>query len=187
MRVLAAGLFQAQAREQGMTESMAEVLAERLGQLLLQAQQRLVTAESCTGGGLAELVTRIAGSSQWFERGFVTYSNTAKQELLDVNSSMLEKSGAVSEQVALAMAEGALRHSHADISVAITGIAGPGGGTDDKPVGTVCFAWANRDGYAKATHTRFQGDRSQVRAQSCLLALQGLIDILDKQSTGMCE
>ena len=170
-----------------MRESLAEVLAERLGVLLLQAQQRLVTAESCTGGGLAELVTRIAGSSQWFERGFVTYSNAAKQELLGVTTAMLEESGAVSEQTALAMARGALRHSHADISVAITGIAGPDGGSDDKPVGTVCFAWANRDGDAKVTQTWFQGDRMQVREQSCLLALQGLIDILDRQNSGLCD
>lgn len=167
-----------------MADTITETQARRLGDLLLQGDSMLVTAESCTGGGLAELVTRIAGSSQWFERGYVTYSNAAKQELLDIHSGKLEGCGAVSEETALAMAEGALEHSHAHISVAITGIAGPDGGTDDKPVGTVCFAWVNREGYAKTTQIRFEGDRLQVREQSCLLALQGLIDILEMQVSG---
>ena len=168
-----------------MMDSIAEVLARQLESLLIRSGQRLGTAESCTGGGLAELVTRIAGCSQWFECGYVAYSNTAKQELLDISSAVLENYGAISEQTALAMAEGALRHSHAHIAVSITGIAGPGGGTVDKPVGTVCFAWVNRDGLAKTARTRFQGDRLQVRAQSCLLALQALVDILDKQGSGI--
>jgi nicotinamide-nucleotide amidase len=167
-----------------MTETTSEALARQLGNLLKVAGQMLVTAESCTGGGLAELVTRIAGSSQWFERGYVTYSNAAKQELLDISSERLERFGAVSEQTALDMAEGALEHSHAHISIAITGIAGPEGGTDDKPVGTVCFAWVNREGYAKTAQIQFEGDRHQVREQSCLLVLQGLIDVLEKQVSG---
>jgi nicotinamide-nucleotide amidase len=164
-----------------MMDTTAETLARQLGALLLSAGRMLVTAESCTGGGLAELVTRIAGSSQWFERGYVTYSNAAKQELLDISYEKLEKYGAVSEQTALTMAEGALEHSHASIGVAITGIAGPEGGTDDKPVGTVCLAWVDRSGYANTARIRFKGNRLQVREQACLLALQGLVDILEKQ------
>jgi nicotinamide-nucleotide amidase len=164
-------------------DTTAEALAKQLGVLLLSGGRMLVTAESCTGGGLAELVTRIAGSSQWFERGYVTYSNAAKEELLGISSVKLEQYGAVSEQTALAMAEGALEHSHAFIAVAITGIAGPGGGTDDKPVGTVCFAWVTRSGDGNSTRIRFEGNRSQVREQACLLALQGLVDILEKQTS----
>ena len=154
-------------------------LSERLGQFLLARNMFLVTAESCTGGGLAEIITRIPGSSRWFERGFVTYSNDAKQELLGVNPDLLARCGAVSEETVLAMAAGALANSHAHISVAITGIAGPAGGTPEKPVGTVCIAWAVNDMNSRVVSTAFQGDRLQVRQQACLLAIQGLLDMLE--------
>jgi nicotinamide-nucleotide amidase len=154
--------------------------AEQLAELFLKTSTKLVTAESCTGGGLAEILTRIPGSSAWFERGFVTYSNESKNELLSVET--VEQYGAVSEETALAMAEGALKNSHADYSVAITGIAGPDGGTKDKPVGTVCFAWFKRNADGKTTRIQFEGDRLKVREQSCLLAMQGLLERLQKDS-----
>jgi len=154
--------------------------AEQLAELFLKTSTKLVTAESCTGGGLAEILTRIPGSSAWFERGFVTYSNESKNELLSVET--LEQYGAVSEETALAMAEGALKNSHADYSVSITGIAGPDGGTEDKPVGTVCFAWVKRNEGGKTTRIKFEGDRLKVREQSCLLAMQGLLERLQMDS-----
>ena len=162
-----------------MKDTLMNELAERLGQFLLARNMFLVTVESCTGGGLAEIITRIPGSSRWFERGFVTYANVSKQELLGVNSDILARCGAVSEETALAMADGALSNSHAHISVAITGIAGPAGGTPEKPVGTVCIAWAGKGISPRAVHTVFQGDRLQVRHQACLLAIQGLLDLLE--------
>ena len=162
-----------------MTESVINDLSERLGKLLLEYNLKLVTAESCTGGGLAEIITRIPGSSNWFERGFVTYSDEAKQELLGVPFNTIEQFGAVSEETAIVMAEGALDNSHADVSVSITGIAGPDGGSDDKSVGTVCFAWARRDMETHAARTVFKGDRMQVRQQACMMALQGLIDMIE--------
>ncbi len=155
-------------------------MAEHLGRLLLMHNIALVTAESCTGGGLAEIITRIPGSSQWFERGFITYSNDAKQEMLGISQDMLKEYGAVSEQIASAMAEGALVNSHAQISVSITGIAGPEGGTEEKPVGTVCLAWQQRDETTQAARVLFEGDRQQVRQQACLMAMQGLIDMLER-------
>lgn len=158
------------------------LLAEQLGKALLLDDSRLVTAESCTGGGVAHLITTIAGSSQWFERGFVTYSNDAKEELLGVSHDLLARYGAVSEETALAMAQGALANSHAHISVAVTGIAGPGGGTAEKPTGTVCFAWGRRGDGTRTARTVFEGDRLQVREQAVLMAIQGLLDFLEKQS-----
>lgn len=152
-------------------------LVENLAQGLLRARYRLATAESCTGGGLAWVLTSVTGSSRWFERGFITYSNESKRELLDVPEKLLESEGAVSEPVAAAMAEGALAHSHAELSVAITGIAGPDGGSPDKPVGTVCFAWAGA-GDTTTARVRFDGDREAVRRQSILMAIQGLLDRL---------
>lgn len=162
-----------------MTDSVINDLSERLGKLLLEQNLKLITAESCTGGGLAEIITRIPGSSNWFERGFVTYSNDAKQELLGVPFDILDSYGAVSEETAVAMAEGALDNSHGDISVSITGIAGPDGGTDDKPVGTVCLAWSRRNVNTYATKIVFKGDRMQVREQACMMALQGLLDFVE--------
>ena len=157
-------------------------LAATTGQLLLARNESLTLAESCTGGGLACAVTEIAGSSAWFERGFVTYSNAAKTELLGVPEITIERHGAVSEATARAMAEGALAHSPAHWAVAITGIAGPAGGSADKPVGTVCFAWAGRDLGCQAQTRCFSGDRSAVRAQSVAYALRGLIHLLQGAS-----
>ena len=149
-------------------------LAEQLAQTLKMAGLSLATAESCTGGGLAYVLTAIPGSSLWFERGFVSYSNLAKREMLGVKTETLARHGAVSEAVARAMAEGALTHSHADLAVAITGIAGPGGGTQDKPVGMVCFAWARRRQDARSVTLHFPGDRTAVRRQSVAAAIEGL-------------
>ena len=137
----------------------------------------LATAESCTGGWAAQAVTAIAGSSEWFERGFVTYSNAAKRELLGVAKKTLDRYGAVSEPVAREMARGALRRSHATVALAITGVAGPGGGTPGKPVGTVCFAWAYR-GKVRSERRRFTGGRQAVRRKSVLHALKGAIALL---------
>ena len=143
---------------------------------------RIATAESCTGGRIAGYCTDLAGSSDWFERGFVSYSNASKTELLGVDAALIEAQGAVSEPVALAMAEGALRQSRADLAVAVTGVAGPGGGSAAKPVGTVWLAWAWRDAAGQAhtltQHQRFDGDRAAVRLASVACALQGLIDRL---------
>ena len=160
-----------------------EALAGRLGALLVNEQLKVVTAESCTGGWVAQCLMAIAGSSAWFDRGFVTYSNEAKQEMLGVPPDMLAEHGAVSQPVAVAMAEGALRNSRADWAVAITGIAGPTGGSPQKPVGTVCFAWGCRDGRIVTSTRHFPGSREDVRAQSVEHALSGLIERMD-QSTG---
>ena len=122
-----------------------EDAAARLAELLKNRHAMLATAESCTGGGVAYAITAIPGSSHWFDRGFVVYTNESKIEMLGVDASLIKKHGAVSEPVARALAEGSLKHSHADYSLAITGIAGPGGGTDEKPVGTVWFAWAGKN------------------------------------------
>ncbi len=152
-----------------------ERLAADLGQSLTRAGLVLATAESCTGGWVSEAVTAIAGSSNWFDRGFVTYSNSAKRELLGVTPATLESYGAVSEETAREMAIGALKFSNAHLSVAITGIAGPGGGSMDKPVGTVCFAWAKRDIALRSERYLLQGDRIEVRRQSVIIALRGVI------------
>ena len=149
-------------------------LAEQLAQTLKRVGLSLTTAESCTGGGLAEVLTTVPGSSIWFERGFVSYSNLAKREMLEVSTETLARHGAVSEPTARAMAEGALSHSPADLAVAITGIAGPGGGTEAKPVGTVCFAWARRKHATRSTTLHFPGDRAAVRRQSVAAAIAGL-------------
>jgi nicotinamide-nucleotide amidase len=153
-----------------------EALAAEVGILLRANAQRLATAESCTGGWVAQALTAIAGSSAWFERGFVTYANEAKQEMLGVSAEMLAAHGAVSEATAVAMATGALQHSHADWAVAITGIAGPDGGTADKPVGTVCFAWADSRGGCASETCRFAGDRREIRAKSVAHALNGVLE-----------
>ena len=152
-------------------------LARKVGQRLKAAAQSLVTAESCTGGWVSQAVTSVAGSSDWFERGFVTYSNAAKQELLGVKGSTLEKHGAVSEETAREMAQGALAHSKGTIALAVTGVAGPGGGTKAKPVGMVCFAWATNR-MVKSETKRFAGDRESVRRQSVIRALEGVLETL---------
>jgi len=153
-------------------------LARRLGLAAKRRGVRVATAESCTGGGVAEAITRVSGSSDWFERGFVTYANLAKEEMLGVANATLVAHGAVSEEVAAEMAAGALERSAADASVAITGIAGPTGGTPAKPVGLVWFAWAARGAPVQCRRFLFKGDRAAVRRQSVAVALQGLIDLL---------
>ncbi len=152
-----------------------EALAAELGKILHARGERLVTAESCTGGWAAQCVTAVAGSSAWFDRGFVTYSNESKQEMLDVPAAILTRFGAVSEATALAMASGALLKSHAHWAVAITGIAGPQGGSEQKPVGTVCFAWAGRGSAAEARTEHFPGEREAVRALAVDFALRGVL------------
>jgi nicotinamide-nucleotide amidase len=139
----------------------------------------LATAESCTGGWVAQVITSVAGSSEWFERGFVAYTNLAKREMLGVSTTTLSRYGAVSEQTARAMAEGALTHSHAQVALAITGIAGPSGGTPEKPVGTVCFAWAVKKRDTISRKHVFTGDREAVRRQAVTMALQGLLEYLN--------
>ena len=158
-----------------------KALAGKLAKALKARGALLVTAESCTGGWAAQAMTAIAGSSDWFERGFVTYSNAAKRELLGVSEKTLETHGAVSEETARAMALGALERSRGTVSLAITGIAGPTGGSKAKPVGTVCFAWAARGGSVQAQTRHFKGDREAVRRQSVEHALDGVLELLDKR------
>lgn len=148
--------------------------ARRLGARLLALRLVACTAESCTGGMVAAAITGIAGSSGWFDRGFVTYSNEAKRELLGVSAATLDRHGAVSEATAAEMAAGALLHSRADLAVAVTGIAGPDGGSAAKPVGTVCFAWLRRGHAVRVATHRFAGGRAAVRRASVIVALEGL-------------
>jgi nicotinamide-nucleotide amidase len=152
-------------------------LAARLGAAALARGAMIATAESCTGGLVAGAITSIAGSSGWFERGFITYSDLAKEQQLGVASSTIGRFGAVSEETAKAMAQGAVRGSAAQWAVAVTGIAGPDGGSPDKPVGTVWFAWAGPD-HLQALKRQFDGDRAAVRQASVQVALEGLIDRL---------
>ena len=152
-------------------------LAARLGERALASRVMLATAESCTGGLVAGAITDIAGSSAWFERGFVTYSNRAKMEELGVDPDIIARHGAVSGETAKAMAQGARAVSGAQWAVAVTGIAGPAGGSPDKPVGTVWFAWAGPRA-VETLHRRLEGDRAAVRTASVAIALQGLVDRL---------
>jgi nicotinamide-nucleotide amidase len=156
--------------------NQAEALVARLAALLRSRGAKVAAAESCTGGLIAAACTSLAGSSDWFERGFVTYSNEAKTELLDVPRALIAAHGAVSAEVAAAMAEGALAHSHADLAVAVTGIAGPGGATPGKPVGTVWIAVASTGQATTATLLNAGGDRAAVRAASVVRALTLLIE-----------
>ena len=168
-------------------------LTAALAQALMQHGWMLTTAESCTGGLIAARCTDLAGSSDWFERGFVTYSNEAKHELLGVDHALIAEHGAVSETVAQAMALGALRHSQAQVAVAVTGIAGPSGGSDDKPVGTVWFAWAlpsdtgptlgAETAWVKTECQRFDGDRAAVREATVHHALDTLVRWLNQRMT----
>jgi len=153
-------------------------LAARLGEELRARGLLLVTAESCTGGWIGEAVTSVSGSSEWYDRGFIAYSNAAKSELLGVRPETLERQGAVSEATVLEMAQGALDRSRAHCSVAVSGIAGPTGGTPGKPVGTVCLAWARRAQGPVALTRHFAGDRRAVRRQTVAAALAGLLDLL---------
>ncbi len=154
-------------------------LAIVVGDILLEKRLMLATVESCTGGWIAQTVTNIPGSSAWFERGFVTYSNEAKQELVGVQAETLTKHGAVSREVAVEMALGGVQRSRADVAVSVTGIAGPDGGTPEKPVGTVWIAWADRHGRSEAICYGLQGDRRAVREASVEHALCGLTDFLN--------
>ena len=149
-------------------------LSRRTGKALEKKGRTLSTAESCTGGGVAQAITSVAGSSAWFERGYVTYSNAAKREMLGVSARTLARHGAVSEPTAREMVRGALRKSRAGIAVSITGIAGPGGGVPGKPVGTVCFAWA-RGRKIHSETKRFKGGRGRIRRQSVIHALRGVL------------
>jgi nicotinamide-nucleotide amidase len=158
-----------------------DVLAAQVGGLLKSHGLMLVTAESCTGGGVAQAITGVAGSSAWFERGFVTYSNLAKQQMLGVSETTLVQHGAVSEAVVREMVAGALAHSAAQVALAVSGIAGPGGGTPDKPVGTVWFAWGLKHGATHAQRHQINGNRAEVRAQSVRVALQGVLDLLGQR------
>jgi nicotinamide-nucleotide amidase len=153
-------------------------LSERVGQLLRNKGWMLTTAESCTGGWVGHLITAVAGSSAWYDRGFITYTNRSKQELLGVSSSTLSRFGAVSEETVQEMAQGALKNSQAQISVSLSGIAGPGGGTPIKPVGTVCIGWATVDGGVNSTTCRFSGDREEIRSRAVAAALRGMIELL---------
>lgn len=138
----------------------------------------MVTAESCTGGWIAKCITDIAGSSRWFERGFVTYSNQAKMEMLGVAGSTLKQYGAVSEETVREMAAGALRHSQAQLAVAVSGIAGPGGGTPEKPLGTVWLAWQRQGQTCQTRLFHFDGGREAVRRQAVQKALEGVLNVL---------
>jgi nicotinamide-nucleotide amidase len=160
-----------------MANALVADSCRQLAALLLQRQLKLATAESCTGGMIAAACTDLAGSSEWFERGLVTYSNEAKNEMLGVDAALIATHGAVSEPVARAMAAGALQHSNAQVSVAVTGIAGPSGGSDAKPVGTVWFAWGLPGGVTSEAQ-RFDGDRAAVRNATVQHALTRLNAIL---------
>ncbi len=153
-------------------------LAEEAGKRLQQKGTMLAVAESCTGGGIAQAITEIAGSSQWFDRGFVTYSNLAKEQMLGVHTETLEQFGAVSAETAVEMAEGVLQNSDADYAISVTGVAGPGGGSAEKPVGTVFIAWCGKNATATTKKYLFDGNRQQVRQQAMESALYALIKLL---------
>lgn len=164
-----------------MSQTQTVALARQLGILLVDRGWMLACAESCTGGMLSAAITDVAGSSQWFDRGFVTYSNAAKSEQLRVGIDTLERFGAVSEETAMEMAAGALDASHAQVAVSTTGIAGPGGAVPGKPVGMVCFGFAQRSGQGittRAVTKVFEGDRTQVRTQAVAFALHGVLDLV---------
>jgi nicotinamide-nucleotide amidase len=151
-------------------------IARQLGKVLKDKDMKIVTAESCTGGGIAQAITEIPGSSAWFDRGFVTYSNDSKVQMLQVKQSTLNKYGAVSEQVAIEMVKGALANSDADLAVSVTGIAGPDGGTEQKPVGTVYIAWGLKGGEVNCKRHFFLGNRAEVRRQTVKGALKQYVE-----------
>lgn len=165
--------------ENKMNENDLNELLKSLAKLMLDKGQKLAVAESCTGGLIAASITELPGSSRWFDRGFVTYSNEAKQDMLGVDKALIQKHGAVSEPVACAMAEGALKASDADVSLSVTGIAGPDGGSPEKPVGTVHFAWsASWLPQTKHLHQLFSGNRHDIRKKTVYFALQTLNNLL---------
>lgn len=155
-------------------------LSEQLGRLAQQGGRVLATAESCTGGWISQAITMVPGSSNWFDCGFVTYTNRSKEELLGVRGDTLERHGAVSEMTVREMAQGVLQRTRADCSVAVSGVAGPGGGSADKPVGTVWLAVASRDGTTQARCLHLDGDRDAVRRQAVITALRMLIELTGK-------
>jgi nicotinamide-nucleotide amidase len=159
-------------------QDSGRLLAQQVGVALKDHGMTLVTAESCTGGGVAQAVTMISGSSEWFDRGFVTYSNTSKEEMLGVSPHTLEEHGAVSEQTVREMVDGALQYSRAQVAVSVSGVAGPTGGTPEKPVGMVWFAWATNDTVQAVCH-QLPGDRDAIRARSVQIALQGVLNLLN--------
>lgn len=160
---------------------MSVRLAKQVGKALKSHGVMLATAESCTGGGIAQAITRVSGSSAWFDRGFITYSNISKQEMLGVSPDTLEKHGAVSEVTVREMADGALQFSGAQVALAVSGIAGPTGGTPQKPVGTVWFAWASGRTVNTACH-HLSGDRNAIRVKAVRIALQGVLDLMKSQT-----
>ena len=155
-----------------------EKLAAQIGTRLKARGMKIATAESCTGGWVGEALTAIAGSSDYYECGFITYSNRAKQDMLGVPADILERHGAVSEDTVRAMAAGALARSQADLALSVSGVAGPGGGSARNPVGTVCFGWALKGAGPQSARRYFQGDREAVRRQSVICALQGVLERL---------
>jgi nicotinamide-nucleotide amidase len=159
-----------------------DVLAAQVGGLLKAHGLMLVTAESCTGGGVAQAITDVSGSSAWFERGFITYSNLAKQQMLGVSKETLDQRGAVSEATVREMVAGALANSAAQVALAVSGIAGPNGGTPEKPVGTVWFAWGIKYGVTQARVQHFAGNRLEIRAMAVHIALQGVQELLGQTS-----
>ncbi len=162
------------------TQNTIFQLAGRAGKTLSQYGLKLVTAESCTGGGVGQAITDISGSSNWYDRGFITYSNQAKIEMLGISETTLDQHGTVSEQTAKEMLIGALNNSRAQIGVSITGIAGPSGGTEQKPIGMVCFAWGKQDNLMYSETHYFDGDRAAIRHQSIIVALEGIIDLVNQ-------
>ncbi|MGO4328848.1 CinA family protein [Cupriavidus sp. 2TAF22] len=160
---------------------LLDQLAVQAGISLNEKSLLLATAESCTGGLVAAAITDVSGSSGWFERGFVTYSNEAKTTMLGVPAKLIRDHGAVSEEVARAMAEGALLNSRAQVALSITGVAGPNGGTPDKPVGMVCFGWSNRI-TTKVETQRLRGDRQQIRRQAAEHAIRGLLELVRNEA-----
>ena len=163
-----------------MNDNKTTLIVEQLAASLLQDKKRLTVAESCTGGWIAKVLTDLAGSSAWFERGFVTYSNEAKQEMLGVAETTLATYGAVSQETVAEMAIGALKNSHADYSLSVSGIAGPDGGSVDKSVGLVWFAWAYQDTVITSEKKIFSGDRNEVREQAVFHALTELVSFIQQ-------
>lgn len=163
-----------------MPENKLTLIVEQLASLLIQKNKKLAVAESCTGGWIAKVLTDLAGSSVWFERGFVTYSNEAKREMLAVSEATLERYGAVSQETVVEMATGAIDNSHANFSLSVSGIAGPGGGSVVKPVGLVWFAWADHKQIMSSKQKIFSGDRDEVRKQAVIYALAELLKLLEK-------
>ena len=163
-----------------MTDSDLYLLAERVGKALKAKGLMMATAESCTGGWIAQAVTAVPGSSAWFERGFVTYTNIAKQEMLGVKHETLDAHGAVSQETVREMTSGALQRSHAQIAVSVSGVAGPSGGTPQKPVGMVCFGWGAKGGAVQTASLHLPGDREAVRRQAVTFALEQVLAVVEE-------